>query len=136
MDYIKSAIRGLISKIFENQVTRQNVEDQLKTIEDGINVEVYKRDRLITLLEAKLTELTETIDAKVAEKVKEIVKDLQDKAPFFVDPIIEELGDQVVKGVDQLTDKVVEEVVELAENLQEKLGLESPEVSEDETEGD
>lgn len=121
MPVIGQLIFSLIAKILENKLTRQNINDQAEEIVKQIDHEIYKRDRVIGILEAKLKELEDQVDILAFKKIDEIVKKVQEKTPFFVDPFVGKAG-EVVKGeFDKFTDDLVKQIVDLAEKAKDKV---------------
>jgi hypothetical protein len=136
MPLVGQFVMGLVTKILANQLTRQNINDEIELIDKEVQHEFYKKDRLISILEDKLKSLEKDLDLLIAKKIDEIVKKVQEKTPFFVDPFVKSAGEAAKVELDKLTDDLVESILRLAENAKDKVedatGLDFDNKSEDE----
>lgn len=127
MSKASELITSLVGRIYSNQLTRNNVNNQVDEITKEIELEHYKKDRIISLLEEKVKSLENNIDEIGFKVIDQIVKRIQDRTPFFVDPFVEQAGDIVKHELDKLTDTLVESILKLASDkknaLEEKLGI-------------
>lgn len=137
MPSIAQLVAGLVAKVLGNQLTKQNINDEIQDIDRIVNYEhnlkINEKNVYIMQLEAKLNELNEKLDSMANAVVDNVVEKIQEKTPFFLDGVVHDVGEQVKQEIDELTDAAVEKIVDVVEQKAEDFGLiEKTEESEEE----
>lgn len=127
MSKFSEMLTSLADRIFSNQLTKNNVQNQVKEIDNAIGHEFYQKDRLISFLEEKVKTLEKQSDLVAFKAIDLLVKKIKDRTPFFIDPFVDQAGEIAKVEIDKLTDALVESLVKLVEDgkdkIEDKLGI-------------
>lgn len=123
---VGAIVLDIVEGIVSNQLTKQNILDKVKHLDDTVNHEFYKRDRVIVIFEEKIKELEGKLLEFANKKIDETEKKIEGQTPFFVHGAERKAAETVKEELKKVADQAVEVIDKEVEALEGKLKEEVP----------